>query len=65
MLAHLRKSLGHAGRAGEVKPHVKQNSLTRFGPVVQPHVRKLNAPESERDKLKDCCAAIEPAGLCQ
>src|SRR5262250_3299948 len=34
--------LVHAGRARQAGSHVEQNPLTCFGPVVQPHLRKLN-----------------------
>src|SRR5262249_17085152 len=34
--------LVHAGRARQAGSHVEQTPLTCFGPVVQPHLRKLN-----------------------
>jgi hypothetical protein len=49
--------LVHAGHARQAGPHVEQNPLPCFGPVVQPPLRKLNDPELRVDKV---CKEIYP-----
>src|SRR5262249_18438617 len=53
--------LVHAGRARQAGPHVEQNPLTCFGPVVHLPLRKLNDPAPRRPwawQSAPCCRVV-------